>query len=352
MKQLHFIYIVIALASFPTPSAVSRGPPGSRSDLQAAPPSRLDGPSPAELEEMEEEDGQDDQVVGSSQAISQAVPQAPQAQVVAPVAEAVVAPAAAQAQAAVVQTSADTPASAQGPAAQTSDSEFLPPSQEDLAEESVTAAVPDTPLAPEPVAPVQMSPQRPPTSSFLKSHADLGLMTLSGATAGKPLAEQPKHSAEVPHRAASSYGDAASVKTLFPSTLPISIKSPSTRNVSAVTALHAEPKNGFDAAASDGNSCNPPCVEGRGVCNDNMCFCKSPYTGSTCSHKVSALIRVKYPMLVASSIVCLVLGALAAQIIHGFIARRQEKRLVYLGDGLVRQELWTPPDNSKKKSSS
>jgi len=32
--------------------------------------------------------------------------------------------------------------------------------------------------------------------------------------------------------------------------------------------------------ASD--TCNPPCVEGRGVCNDKVCFCKMPYKGLRC----------------------------------------------------------------------
>eukprot|EP00929_Paragymnodinium_shiwhaense_P014254 TRINITY_DN122147_c0_g1_i1.p1 TRINITY_DN122147_c0_g1~~TRINITY_DN122147_c0_g1_i1.p1 ORF type:complete len:311 (-),score=56.41 TRINITY_DN122147_c0_g1_i1:144-1076(-) len=32
--------------------------------------------------------------------------------------------------------------------------------------------------------------------------------------------------------------------------------------------------------ASD--TCLPPCIEGRGICNDRLCFCKSPFDGVRC----------------------------------------------------------------------
>merc|ERR1712196_500681 len=37
--------------------------------------------------------------------------------------------------------------------------------------------------------------------------------------------------------------------------------------------------------------CDPPCIHGRGVCNNKKCFCKSPYAGSTCQHKETGLYR-------------------------------------------------------------
>merc|ERR1719281_1648877 len=109
------------------------------------------------------------------------------------------------------------------------------------------------------------------------------------------------------------------------------------------TAFHADAPPGFEPLESGSyQSCNPPCIQGRGICNDNLCFCKSPYTGTTCQHKVGTLARVSYPMLVAFAIVSLLFGVLAAQIIHAIINLRSEGKLSALGDGYGRKEVWMP----------
>lgn len=116
------------------------------------------------------------------------------------------------------------------------------------------------------------------------------------------------------------------------------------------TAFHADAPPGFEPLESGSyQSCNPPCIQGRGICNDNLCFCKSPYTGTTCQHKVGTLARVSYPMLVAFSIVSVVFGVLFAQLFFAWISQHFDKRLSW-GEGALHKEVWCPPVNNKGKN--
>lgn len=94
-------------------------------------------------------------------------------------------------------------------------------------------------------------------------------------------------------------------------------------------------------------SCDPPCMKGRGICNDNVCFCRSPYTGSTCQKTVSALYRASLPMTLGFAICCLVLGIIMSKLVWVFTERAVETRLERYGQGRRHYEKWQPPQKKK-----
>merc|ERR1719198_1147089 len=106
----------------------------------------------------------------------------------------------------------------------------------------------------------------------------------------------------------------STAKLLFPTALPVSMRDLEERSSHGESSFHSAdrpPMKDFRPASPEKyNNCNPPCIQNRGVCNDNLCFCKSPYTGTTCQHEVSAIARVSYPMVVGFSIVIFVMGIL------------------------------------------
>lgn len=92
------------------------------------------------------------------------------------------------------------------------------------------------------------------------------------------------------------------------------------------------------------DECNPPCLEGRGVCNDNICFCRSPYTGSTCQHNVENLFRVSYTITTVIAIACLFFGIFMAKLLTILVAgRRSSNALAGYGENKAKHELWQPP---------
>lgn len=96
--------------------------------------------------------------------------------------------------------------------------------------------------------------------------------------------------------------------------------------------------------------CDPPCITGRGFCNDNVCFCRSPYAGATCQHKTTDLYRAPKIMVVGFAATCFVMGIVLSKIIFSFSEHAIETRLERYGKGRRRFELWTPPqDQSKQK---
>lgn len=95
------------------------------------------------------------------------------------------------------------------------------------------------------------------------------------------------------------------------------------------------------------SKCDPPCIQGRGICNDNVCFCRSPFTGSTCQHKISALYRASKAMAVGFSAFCILLGILLAKLVMTFAEAAVETRLAQFGTGKQRFEKWMPPEQEK-----
>lgn len=110
------------------------------------------------------------------------------------------------------------------------------------------------------------------------------------------------------------------------------------------------PKDPTIYSLDEHKQCNPPCKANRGVCNDRVCFCKTPYTGTTCQNEISAgSYRFGITLVAGCSMVCVVFGVLCAVIIYSFIRDSIEKRMVSLGDETVNKESWTPSDTGTKK---
>lgn len=96
-------------------------------------------------------------------------------------------------------------------------------------------------------------------------------------------------------------------------------------------------------------SCDPACIPGRGICNDNVCFCRSPFAGSTCQHKQTDLYRAPKIMVVGFAAVCFGVGILMSKLMFSFSEHAIETRLEKYGAGKRRYELWAPPEDAKKK---
>jgi len=196
-----------------------------------------------------------------------------------------------------------------------------------------------------------------PRTSFQQNNADLGLLAQSAKTAPQPSVTQVVHSLQDRAEQAATrafpitapgmtkpftHGDA---KSPFP--LPASAAKPKPLHFTKTGAFQAEPKGAFNPVIPQ-KSCDPPCIASRGVCNDDVCFCKTPYTGTTCQHKLNSWMRVSYVLLAAGCAVAVFMGGLIAQIVHTIINGHFEKRLSWLGDGVVNKELWAPPEKPKK----
>lgn len=95
------------------------------------------------------------------------------------------------------------------------------------------------------------------------------------------------------------------------------------------------------------NSCDPPCIVNRGICNDNVCFCRSPFTGTTCQHKISALYRASKVMVVGFAALCVLLGILLSKLVMTFAEAHVETRLERFGSNKQRFEKWMPPEQEK-----
>lgn len=100
------------------------------------------------------------------------------------------------------------------------------------------------------------------------------------------------------------------------------------------------------------SQCDPPCIEGRGTCNDNVCFCRSPYAGSTCQHTVEGLYRAPKIMVVGFACVCILLGLLLSKLIFSFSEQAIETRLQQYGTEKQKAETWQPPEAGKNSKSS
>jgi hypothetical protein len=96
------------------------------------------------------------------------------------------------------------------------------------------------------------------------------------------------------------------------------------------------------------SQCDPPCHESRGICNDRVCFCKSPYTGSTCQNKETGLYRAPRAVAVGFAIFALFLGGVVAKVVFALIESKVEKRLEKYGSESRKTESWAPPSRATK----
>lgn len=186
------------------------------------------------------------------------------------------------------------------------------------------------------------------TSLRTRDKAELGLSGLSASASVVPSSAQLEKLMEKPFPvtvpgipSALSSGDAASAKALFPPQQMATVAG-SSSPASNVSLMLDHP-----LGHKVYKKCQPPCIASRGVCNDNVCFCRSPYTGTTCQHKAGTLARVSIPLVVGFAGVSLLMGILAAQGVHAWISGMYAQRLSALGDGYVKKEVWCPPSNKK-----
>jgi len=174
-------------------------------------------------------------------------------------------------------------------------------------------------------------------------------------TAAKPLEVSPQHQPEaVFHFTAPHHAQAATVPTVVrppvhqtPSSAPegkgrTGDASADTTNISM--AQHSWPAVPWPPPSTETSTCNPPCIQGRGICNDNVCFCKSPFSGSTCQHKIQTRQMYRFPKIamVAMALVCIAVGLLAAKLVFSFTQNAVERRLAKYGEGKAKFEQWQP----------
>jgi len=100
--------------------------------------------------------------------------------------------------------------------------------------------------------------------------------------------------------------------------------------------------------------CDPPCQDGRGICNDKICFCKTPFYGTTCQNAIMSggVLRFGPVLVTGIALACTFLGFLFAVIVYGFVRDGIEQRMVSLGADTVNKESWTPSETmgTKKKA--
>mmetsp|Transcript_42171 Transcript_42171/g.91909 ORF Transcript_42171/g.91909 Transcript_42171/m.91909 type:complete len:167 (+) Transcript_42171:145-645(+) len=89
--------------------------------------------------------------------------------------------------------------------------------------------------------------------------------------------------------------------------------------------------------------CDPPCVEGRGVCNDNTCFCKHPYAGSTCQREVNTEARVSHTLAVGLFVFAVAIGLFAGFMVSKCVATTAADK--DFGEMVVRRETWKPVES-------
>ncbi|CAD7928184.1 unnamed protein product [Amoebophrya sp. A120] len=68
-------------------------------------------------------------------------------------------------------------------------------------------------------------------------------------------------------------------------------------------------------------ACTPECTAGRSMCQDNVCWCKAPYSGPSCEHQVDVRTRVGrlvfVSILLFVTLVGMILGIITSGIASG-----------------------------------
>lgn len=208
----------------------------------------------------------------------------------------------------------------------------------------------------------------PPTATIQKTVAAM-------AAAPQQTTKVPQHQPEVlfhfsPPRQRKQSPSDATTHVRHPASLPsavavaaIQVSEPQAGTMSsasgkpkmglASTIVHLEdskPKVPWPPKMNEYETCDPPCIQGRGVCNDKVCFCKDPFVGSTCQKKTlgaTMAYRASRMMVIGVAVVCAIFGFLSARLANVFFQGRSEHRLQRYGQGKVKIERWAPPPEAK-----
>eukprot|EP00930_Biecheleria_cincta_P006522 TRINITY_DN107547_c0_g1_i1.p1 TRINITY_DN107547_c0_g1~~TRINITY_DN107547_c0_g1_i1.p1 ORF type:complete len:369 (+),score=78.61 TRINITY_DN107547_c0_g1_i1:109-1215(+) len=99
------------------------------------------------------------------------------------------------------------------------------------------------------------------------------------------------------------------------------------------------------AKKTDDGSCNPACIEGRGVCGDRVCFCKDPYTGPQCEQEVEE-DHFRLNWMYVTVILCAVaaVGMVLAECIWKAMKGSDHQQKV--GTSVMKKEVWTQKASS------
>ena len=106
---------------------------------------------------------------------------------------------------------------------------------------------------------------------------------------------------------------------------------------------------GAPPASQDADTCFPACHAKRGVCNDGICFCRSPWYGPTCGREMQqGALRMSYLFCIGASVLAALGGLLLGSLAHrtGQHAKRQ---LDPFGEdaGETKKEVWMPAGEKK-----
>lgn len=96
----------------------------------------------------------------------------------------------------------------------------------------------------------------------------------------------------------------------------------------------------------DPTHCDPPCTK-HGVCNDNRCFCKTPWTGTTCQHQIKVEKRIAYTLVFGIIGVAFVMGTIVATLLFNY-QQKAVKEFANYGDRTTRRETWKPSEAESK----
>lgn len=91
--------------------------------------------------------------------------------------------------------------------------------------------------------------------------------------------------------------------------------------------------------------CKPECIVGRGICNDGVCFCRTPYEGKKCEQEVNTEMRFGYPLFACNVIIAFIFGIAFAAFCHSFSS---SKPVQFVGPPAQRRETWIPRDREEK----
>jgi len=85
--------------------------------------------------------------------------------------------------------------------------------------------------------------------------------------------------------------------------------------------------------------CDPGCYEERGICNNGICFCRTPWEGRSCTERVVTEIRFSYPMLFAATLISLIAGIITGCQV---IKKTENQPIEMENPPKARKETWIP----------